>query len=140
MDTEKIITDLEKIIVTNASYNFETGEIDCEVSTLKEHLANTCEQSELVNCSQLKEKLLDFGDCCDYDRDMELKDDHIYCFSVYGVYNLGKTFTSAKREMLDYGYVSQLSNTQYCGGDDYWETVEGENNFTKFDENDLIFS
>lgn len=140
MDTEKIITDLEKIIVTCAGYNFETGEVDCEVSTLKERLANTCEQSELVTCSQLKEKLLEFGDNCDYDEDMEFKDDHIYCFSVYGVYDLGKTFTSAKREMLDYGYVSQLSNTQYYDDSDYWETVEGKKNFTKFSEDECVFS
>lgn len=115
MTTEETIKKLEnlKVLVT---CEYTDGSTSKEEMTLGKRLLNTCEQGELVSGVWLKENVTET-----WDDEEPILPDNIYCFSTEDIYNLGNTYEDAKRELAD-GYVSQLSNTQWLEGEDYWET------------------
>lgn len=115
MTTEEIIKKLEhlKVIFTWECPDGTTGK---EQMTLKERLLTTCEEGELVSGVWLKENMTDI-----WDNEEPIFPDHIYCVGTECSYDLGSTYQEAKKELSE-GYVSQLSNTQWLEGEDYWET------------------
>ncbi len=135
---EHIISNLNKEIVTFSSYDFITKEVKSTTMTLESRLKATCEESFLVSGEWLaaaNEARFDVDD-------IEIEDDGIYCVSTECIYDLSSDYAKAYHMLLEDGYVSQLSNTQFCEEweTDYWETIAGRHRFTKFDEETFVFS
>ncbi|MEY8737691.1 hypothetical protein AB9M75_10790 [Lactobacillus sp. AN1001] len=132
-----IISKLNKEIVTFSSYDFITKRLQCKSMTLKNRLKTTCEESFLVSGEWLASNQEKF----DTDS-LEIENDRIYCVGTECVYDLGSYYEEAHHLLLEDGYVSQLSNTQFCEEweTDYWETTAGKHRFTKFDEETFVFS
>lgn len=132
-----IIAKLNKEIVTFSSYDFVTKEVESQTMTLEKRLKTTCEESFLVSGEWL------FANKSGFDvDDIEIEADGIYCVSTECVYDLGSDYARVRHLLLEDGYVSQLSNTQFCEEweTDYWETIAGRHRFTKFDEESFTFS
>ena len=134
---EHIISNLNKEIVTFSSYDFITKEVKSTTMTLESRLKATCEESFLVSGEWLAANEARF----DVD-DIEIEDDGIYCVSTECIYDLSSDYAKAYHMLLEDGYVSQLSNTQFCEEweTDYWETIAGRHRFTKFYEETFVFS
>lgn len=115
MTTKEIIGKIEnlKVLVTWEHIDGDTGKKEM---TLGERLLDTCEQGELVSGAWLKENVTET-----WNDGEKILPGNIYCFSTEDIYDLGNTYEDAKRELSE-GYVSQLSNTQWFEGEDYWET------------------
>ncbi len=131
MSTTKIIDNLNKIIVTVASIDPD-GKIESKVMTLEQRLHESCEQSKLVSGNWIKENFELVESI--WDEDDILNEYNIYCLGTECVYDLGNSLDHAKYLMLQDGYISQLSNTQWFDGEDYWETIEGSHTAVSYDE------
>lgn len=128
-DLKKIVDKLNGEVVTTVVYHAEDDELSYEVSSFRHRLANTCEQGCLV----LGKSLIDREELRD-DWDEEIKPNYIYCETADGTITpLGDTYTQVHSE-LEYGAVSQLTNTQWFEGEDYWATIFGELNFSDIKE------
>lgn len=119
MTPNEIIEKLNKLTI-RLTWEYANGETGSKIMTLEDRLADSCEQSELVTGQWLEENMDQIHDI--WDDEDEIIPTDIYCVSTETVYHLGSTYKEAKRE-LDDGYVSQITNTQYLDGEDYWETT-----------------
>lgn len=130
-DIDKRIEQLNKITVTVASVD-SAGNIDSKIMSLGARLQETCEQSKLVSGTWLKENFEQIADI--WEKDEIIEEEKIYCVGTACVYDLGESVESAKREMLEEGYVSQLSNMQHFDNEDYWVTMEGAQVVVRYDD------